>query len=567
MAYGREAQALVPTPVTPNLEVSMSRRPTPRLPKPSGMVSAPQPEAVDAGVEMLRAGGNAIDAAIACALVQGVVDPIMTGIGGMGVMQVYDPKTRTHLVFEGIGACPAAVPPNIWEKKYLGVTTDGFGFIVENFENESGPLSITAPGVLKLMAHAHRKLGKASWQSLFPTAVSYARNGWLVRPHVYTVFTQNERKYGRMNYGEKLGVTESGRRIYLDRSGNPRKPGDRIVNPELAETLQLIADQGAEVMYAGELGRATVADIQRAGGLLSMEDLAAIQVIESQPLQFDFRGWRIAVPPPPFGGVLVAQVLKIAEQFPLTAFGHNSARYIATLAEAMKIALHDKERYFGDPLHVSNPVDRVLSDASIQAHVQNIRAGDKYDLPRVNVNESRHTTHVSVVDKDGMFTSFTHTLANPSGFVVSGRGYMLNGAMSTYDPIPGGPNSIAPGRRRYSTMSPTLIFDGATPVISLGAPGATWIGPGVAQVILNLLEWGMDMQTAIMAPRMVATSNAIDISNRVPPHIQAELEAQGYEVRRSHLSYAFAGVHGVAKFGDEVSGGADPQRDGYAGGV
>ncbi|ALM83482.1 hypothetical protein ASB57_11330 [Bordetella sp. N] len=537
------------------------------MPNPSGMVSAPQPEAVDAGVEILRAGGNAVDAAIACALVQGVVDPLMSGIGGLGVMQVYDPKTNTHQVYEGIGGCPQEIKSDLWEKTYRGETTDGFGFIVDGYENECGARSVTAPAVLKLMEHAHGKLGKTDWKALFPAAIGYADKGWLVRPHVYTVFTQNERKYGRLNYGEKIGITEDGRRIYLDKDGNLRKPGERIFNPDLARTLQSIADKGSDELYFGDLARATVDDVRKAGGFLSMEDLAAIQVLESRPLTFDFRGWGVSVPHPPFGGVLVAQVLKIAEQFPLTELGHNSEAYISVLAEAMKMALHEKEMHFGDPLQVSNPVERVLSDASIEAYAERIRSGQKYDLPRTKINDSKHTTHVSVVDKDGMFVSFTHTLGNPSGFIVSGRGYMLNGAMSTYDPIPGRPNSIAPGRRRFSTMSPTLIFDGATPVATLGAPGASWIGPAVAQVILNLLEWGMDMQEAIMAPRMVATSNAIDISNRIPPRIQQQLEERGYEVRRTHLSYAFAGVHGISKFDGKLSGGADPQRDGYAGGA
>jgi len=531
------------------------------------MVSAPQPEAVDAGVEVLRAGGNAVDAAIACALVQGVVDPLMSGIGGLGVMQVYDPKTGTHQVYEGIGGCPLEMKADIWEKSYRGETTDGFGFIVDGYENECGARSVTAPAVLKLMEHAHRKLGRAAWKDLFPAAIGHASKGWLIRPHVYTVFTQNERKYGRMNYGDKVGITEDGRRIYLDKDGNLRKPGDKVLNPDLAKTLQAIADNGADELYFGDLARATVNDVRNAGGFLSLEDLASIEVLETSPLNFDFRGWGVSVPRPPFGGVLVAQVLKIVEQFPLTELGHNTDAYISVLAEAMKIALHEKEMHFGDPLQVSNPIERVMSEGSIKEHAAKIRSGAKYDLPRMKINDSKHTTHVSVVDKDGMFVSFTHTLGNPSGFIVGGHGYMLNGAMSTYDPIPGRPNSIAPGRRRFSTMSPTLIFDGATPVATLGAPGASWIGPAVAQVILNLLEWGMDMQQAIMAPRMVATSNAIDISNRIPSRIQEQLEDRGYEVRRTHLSYAFAGVHGVSKFGEDVVGGADPQRDGYAGGA
>jgi gamma-glutamyltranspeptidase/glutathione hydrolase len=144
---------------------------------------------------------------------------------------------------------------------------------------------------------------------------------------------------------------------------------------------------------------------------------------------------------------------------------------------------------------------------------------------------------------------------------------MLNGAMSQFDPIPGRPNSIQPGKRRVSSMSPTLVFDDEGPVMTIGAPGASWIGPAVAQVLVNVLEWGMDIQTAISAPRVVATSNAIDISNRIPRSVQKALESQGYDVRRSHLTFAFAGVHGITSFNGELQGGADPQRDGYAEGV
>ena len=161
----------------------------------------------------------------------------------------------------------------------------------------------------------------------------------------------------------------------------------------------------------------------------------------------------------------------------------------------------------------------------------------------------------------------THTLGNPSGFIVKDSGFMLNGAMSLFDPVPGRPNSILPGKRRYSSMAPAIVYDGDVPVCSLGAPGASWIGPAVAQVLINLLDWGMDIQSAISAPRVAATSNAIDISNRIPTRVQRELETMGYEVRRSHLSYAFAGVHGVSMFGGAIQGGADPQRDGYAQGI
>jgi gamma-glutamyltranspeptidase/glutathione hydrolase len=531
------------------------------------MVSAPQPEAVAAGVDTLQAGGSALDAAISCALVQGVVDPLMCGIGGLGVLQIHDPATGAHKIFEGVAGCPLESRPDMWATDALGETTDGFGYIVKGHVNEAGATAVTAPAVLRMLDQAHRKYGKLAWADLFPEAIRVAEEGWLIRPHVYTVFTQDERKYGRLNYGEKLGLTPDGRRLYLNENGDYRKPGSLIRNPDLARTLGLLAKDGAETMYTGELARHMVDDVRANGGILGLADFETFRPREVSPLEISYRGWRIAVPPPPFGGLLVAEIMRILEAFDMTSMTHNSPEYIKVLSEAMKIAMVDRGLVTGDPDFSDTKFDHLLSVDYIKDRVEQIRRGDRQQVVRKLITDSQHTTHVSVVDKDGMFVSLTHTLGNPSGHIVSRTGFMLNGGMSTYDPVPGNPNSIRPGKRRYSTMSPTLVFDGERPVITIGAPGASWIGPAIVQALVNILDWGMTMQEAISAPRVVSTGNAIDISNRIPHPVQRSLESDGYEVRRTHLSYAFAGVHGIARFGDRLLGGADPQRDGYAGGA
>lgn len=546
----------------------MSRRiPQNRLPRPKSMIVAPQPEAVDAGANVLRAGGNALDAALACALTQGVVDPLMCGLGSFGVLHIYDPATERHVVFEGLSACPLETREDQWADKYLGDTTDGFGYVVEGFVNEAGAMSVSAPPVLKLMSQAHFQFGKARWADLFTDAVARAEEGWLIRPHVYTVFIQDERKYGRMNYGEKLALTTDGRRIYLNADGSYKKPGSLVLNPDLARTLRTIAADGAESFYSGEIARRTIDDVRAQGGILSLEDLASVRVTEASPLKIDYRGWKVAMPRPPFGGAFVAQVLRMLENFDLVSLGHNSPEYIRVLCEAMKIALRDREEFVADPDFMDRPVEDLVAPEYTRRCSEGIRLGEKTDIVRRTVGESKHTTHISAVDESGMVVSFTHTLGNPSGFIVKGAGFMLNGGMSTYDPIPGRRNSMKPGKRRYSTMSPTLVFDAGEPVMTVGAPGASWIGPAVAQVLVNTLDWGMDIQAAISAPRVVSTSNAIDISNRIPRNTQRALEAMGYQVRRTHLSYAFAGVHGITQFAGDLRGGADPQRDGCAEGV
>jgi gamma-glutamyltranspeptidase/glutathione hydrolase len=543
-------------------------KPQRRLPRAKGMIVAPQPEAANAGAEVLAHGGNAMDAALACALVQGVTDPLMCGLGGFGIMHVYDPATKRQTVFTGLGACPREATADMWADRYLGETVDGFGFMLRDFINECGATSVSTPPVLDLFRRAHGRFGKLGWGDLFGPAVEVATNGWLMRPHVYTVLMQNERKYGRMNYWEKLRLTEGGRKLYLDADGEVKKQGTLIQNPDLARTLGLVGREGPDVFFRGALGDHIVADIRRHGGLVSRADLAECAAEEADPINVMYRGRRFSSVPAPGGGLYVAQALRVLERFDITSMPHNSPEYIALLAEVMKIATRDKDTKISDPRFLDVPTEALLSDGYADDCAAIIRSGEKIRSGRSGKLESKHTTHVSCVDENGLVVSMTHTLGNPSGFIVEDTGMMMNGAMSTFDPRPGQPQSIAPGKRRSSSMCPSIVFDGDAPVLTLGAPGASWIGPGVLQVVLNVLDWGMGIQEAIMAARVVATSDMIDVSNRIPTRTERALNGMGYETRRSHYTYAFAGVHGITMWPEEgLQGGADPQRDGMPVGV
>lgn len=530
------------------------------------MITAPQPEAVEAGVAVLRAGGNALDAVIACALMQGVVDPMMCGLGGLGVLHLLDPARGVHTVVDGLSVSPAACRADMWADRFEGDCPDGFGYVVRDNLNELGHAAVTAPGLLRVLGHAHALYGRAGWASLFDPAIGHAEEGWIVRPHVATMFYLDERAYGRRSYLDKLAFTEDGKHIYVRPDGTPKRLGERVLNPDLAGTLRLIAREGAETLYTGELARRIADDMARHGGLLTAEDLAAYAPEVREPLRVDYRGRTVAVPPPPAGGIMIAEMLQILRRFDLVALGHNSAAYIQVVAEAMKIAGRDKERHVGDPRFVETPVERLLSDSYADECAAGIRAGTRTPLPRAGA-EPKHTTTVSCVDADGMVVSLTHTLGLPSGVIPPGTGFMLNGGMNSYDPRPGRAASIGPGRRRFSTMSPTIVLEGGAPVATIGAPGGAWITIAITQALLNLLDWGMGMQEAISAPRFSATSDAIDVSNRIPRATQREVEAMGYEVRRSPASYPFGGVHGISMWDGALDGGADPQRDGLATGI
>lgn len=548
------------------MERPLPPHPPRRLPHHHAMIVAPQPEAVEAGASILRAGGSAIDAIIACALTQGVVDPMMCGLGGFGVLQLHDPRTGKQTVLDGLSLSPAACTETMWADRFAGECPDGFGYIIRNNANELGHQAVTVPGILRTLAEAHSRFGRLAWPSLFEPAIAAAEEGWLVRPHVATMFHLDEAAYGRLPYRAKLALTEDGRRLYIGADGAPKRLGAHIRNPELADSLRLVAREGAETLYTGDLSRRLIADMQRHDGLLSADDLAKYRPEQREPLRIDYRGYTVATPPPPAGGIIIAEILRILERFDLPTTPHNEADYIAIVSEAMKIAGRDKDRHIGDPVFAPAPLDRLLSDDYADTCAASIRKGERARLPRGG-SDAKDTTTISCIDADGMVASLTHTLGVPSGVIVPSTGFMLNGGMNTFDPRPGRAGSIAPSKRRFSTMAPTIVLKNGEPVITLGAPGGAWIAVAIAQVLINILDWGMGIQEAIAAPRFSATSDAIDISNRISGATQRDLEAKGYEVRRSPVSYAFAGVHGITCWDGVLHGAADPQRDGLAIGI
>ena len=530
------------------------------------MIVAPQPEAVEAGAAKLAAGGNAIDAVLACAFVQGVVDPLMCGIGGLGVIHIFDSASGRHQVIDGLSTCPGACTPDMWAADFEGECSDGFGYRVRGAVNELGHQAVTTPGILRTFALAHARFGSRPWADLFQAAIAFASDGWIVRPHVAGVFATDEAPYGRLPYLAKLRLTTDGAAMYLRPDGTPKRLGDHVRNPGLAATLTTIAQDGAESFYTGSIAERIVRDMQAHGGLLSAADLAGFKPRDSAPIRIDYRGRQIVLPSPPAGGIMVAEMLRILERFDLAALGHNTPDYIRVVAEAMKIAGRDKDEHIGDPDFVAPPLEMLLSDDYADSCAARIRRGDKASLTRTQ-SDSPHTTTISCVDNAGLVVSVTHTLGVPSGVIPPGTGFMLNGAMNWCDPRPGRPGSIAPGKRRFSSMTPTLVFDAGKPVVTIGAPGGAWIGVAVLQALLNLLDFGMGMQEAVMAPRLSATTDAIDIGNRIPRATQRTLEAMVYRVNRSAATFPFAGVHGISMWDGVLEGGADPQRDGYAAGV
>jgi gamma-glutamyltranspeptidase/glutathione hydrolase len=462
-----------------------------------GMVCAPQPEAVEAGALALKRGGNAVDAAIACAQ------------------------------------------------------------------------AITTPGSLRAFHQALIRHGTLDWKQVLEPAIALAEEGFMIRPHVHDFWTRKE-QFGLANHIERLGLTPAGRRIYFDAAGNLRELGSILENPEMARTLRRIAEGGVEIFYEGEIAEEMAADMARNGGLLTRQDIRDTRPEDTEPLWGEYRGRRIASNPPPGGGVMVIEMLQMLEHIDVAALGHNSPDYIRVVSEAMKRATIDKDRSVGDPKFVDVPLERLLSKNYAAEQAAAIKRGEVAHVARLGAGaespdiESKDTTHVSVADQHGNLVAMTHSLGMPSGAITEGLGFMYNGCMSVFDPRPGRTGSIAAGKARFTAMAPTIVFEGDAPRLVLGAPGGTFITMGILQAILNVIDFGMTAAEAVAAPRFCTTSDVIDVVNRIPRYVTAELEAQGYQVRRSYRGYHFAGVHAIAITGGKWQGGADPGRDGMA---
>ncbi len=529
-----------------------------------GMVCAPQPEAVEAGVMALKAGGNAIDAAIACALVQTAVDPQMCGIAGFGSMQLYLAAEKKHYFIDFHGRAPLATTPDMWEHLLVSETEDGFGFILEGGVNELGYQSITSPGSLKAFAEAIDKHGNLSFADLLQPAIEYCENGFSIRNHVASYWNLIEAA-GRIPHIEQITRIPATAKIYTKPDGSIYKAGEVLKNPDMARTYRRIAKHGVSDFYEGALANDMIEDMERHNALLGKKDLTSYETETPGPLWGQYHGFDIATNQLPGGGAVVLEMLNILSHFDLKEMGHNSVDYIKTVAEVMKIATVDKDQHLGDPRFVEAPLDRILSKDYAAEMAARIKSGKRTHVPRVNrTDESKDTTHVCAVDGEGNCVSMTHSLGNPSGVVTEGLGFMYNGCMMVFDPRPGHADSLAPGKSRFTAMSPTIVFRDDKPYLVIGAPGGTYITMGVLQGLLNLLTFGMNAQEAVAAPRFCVTSDVIEITNRIPRFVEAELTAEGYQVRRSHLSYHFAGVHAIRLTEDGWDGGADPGRDGMA---
>ncbi len=529
------------------------------------MISAPQPEAVEAGLAVFKNGGNVMDAAIAAAMVQTVVDPQMCGIAGFGSMQIMMPGRNENLFIDFHGSAPLAVTPDMWEDLIERECDDGFGFVLKGRVNEFGYRSMTSPMTLRAFDKALSEYGTMPLGEVLKPAIDYCFNGFEIRPKVHAFWMQPAQA-GRMERIAVVNKLSAARKIYLNDDGELLQVGDLLKNPDMGRTYKQIADEGVGVFYEGKIAKAIDADMQANGGLLTKKDLAQCQPVVNSPLRGSYRGFDIASNPLPGGGLMIIEMLNILENFDLAAMGHNSSAYIATVAEAMKLATIDKDRSMGDPNFIDVPIAELSSKAYARSLAERIRNGDKANVERFNTGapESKDTTHLVVADSDGNIVNVTHSLGSSSGVITEGLGFMYNNCMMVFDPRPDQIGSLAPGKARFTAMCPTILSKDGAAMLALGAPGGTTITMGVLQAILNVVDFGMTAQNAVSAPRFCATSNRIELTNRIFRSVESELNSKGYETIRYAASYITPIVHAIRIIDGKLDGGADPSGDGMA---
>ncbi len=459
----------------------------------NGVVAAAKPDASRAGIEILKMGGNAVDAAVAVGFALGVLEPNASGIGGGGFMVVKLASMKEAVVIDFRPTAPAAATPDMYK-------LDERGRPVANASVEGG-LASAVPGEVKGLLYALDQYGSKTLtraQVLQP-AIDWAERGVPV--------TVNLAQIIKDNFG-KLRKYEHGLAIYSS-DGFPPEVGDTIVNKDLAHTLRLIQAQGADAIYTGDIAARIVAEVKKRGGILTLEDLAGYQVKVRTPVTGSYRGYRIITAPPPSGGTHVLQLLNILEHFDLAAMGEQSPAAAHAWAEACKFVFADRAKYSADPDFVNVPTAGLASKAYAKTLAALVKPDAVMPVPvpagDPSKYESGSTTSFSVMDKDGNMVAVTKTINMffASGVVVPGTGIIMGDDMDDFDVRPGSVNSIQPGKRMLSSMSPTLVLDPhGRPFIALGSPGATHIIPTLAQVISNVIDRGMPIQIAISAPRL-----------------------------------------------------------------
>src|SRR2546421_3923787 len=462
----------------------------------------------------MRRGGNAVDAAVTVAFVQGVIDPQMCGLGGCGVMLVHNPEAGDSLL-EFYGTAGSLVREDQWERLFIREAADRYGYVLDGWVNDVGYQSVAVPGTVAGLHEALHRFGTISWAEAIEPAIPLARHGFPVSGFMHGYWVTD---YGPdvVPNAQRIQATPAARAIYTH-EGRLYEIGEVMVQADMARTLERLADDGPDVFYRGEIADAIAADFAANGGFITREDLETYRVNVTEPIRGTYRDLQVTAAGPPAGGLTLLQMLNFLEGYDIGAAGWPSTEAARLLVEAMAWAVADREMHIADPRFVDIPVG-ALADKQYAAKAREVIA-DRAD-----------TTHICVVDDGGNAVSLTHTLGSATGVVTPGLGFGYNDYMNCFDPRPGKPNSVRPGKTRVTMMTPTMVFDGRKLRVCVGAPGGTKIVSGVLQVLLNVLDHDMSAVEAVSAARADFQGDVGQAEARIPRPVCDGLERLGHTV-------------------------------------
>ncbi len=526
----------------------------------NGMVSSQNAHASEVGAQVLADGGNAVDAAVAIGFALAVTLPRAGNLGGGGFMLVHDAAADETVAIDYRETAPRRATRDMF------LDADGN---VDQQRARFSHLSAGVPGTVAGLWRAHRDYGKLPWKRVVEPAIRLARDGFEVTYDLAGLLASRK---------ERLCRFEAACRYFYKPGGEPYQPGERFLQPDLADTLQVIADEGPDAFYRGAIADKIVAEMERGGGIIDAESLAAYEPAVREPARGNYRGYEVlTMPPPSSGGIHVVQMLNILENFPMAEFGSGSADAIHVLAETARLAYADRSKHLGDPDYYDVPADWLTSKAyarRLAATIDMKRARPSSEVaPGVPpAYESPDTTHFSVMDRDGNVVSNTTTLnfSFGSGIAVAGAGFLLNNEMDDFSAKAGVPNAfgllggeaneIERGKRPLSSMTPLIVLDDGNAWFATGSPGGSRIITTVLQMVVNVIDHGMNIAEAEAAPRMHHQwyPDVLQLESGISPDTIRILEARGHEIAATQWS--MGSLQTVAYEDGVFRGSSDPRR-------
>jgi gamma-glutamyltranspeptidase/glutathione hydrolase len=533
------------------------------------MVSTANPHASKTGMEILKRGGNAIDAMVAIQTVLGLVEPQSSGLGGGAFLVYFDAEREKLTTYDGRETAPAMATPDM----FLDNNGQPLGF----FDAVVGGRSVGTPGTVKLLYETHKKYGKLDWKEVLQPAIDLAENGFKVSPRLHALITRS---------AESLYQYETTRNYFLSEESVPLFVGTLIKNQPYSDTLKAIASGGADAFYKGDIAKRIVKTVQNAKGnpgRLSLEDLANYEIKQREPVCYRYRDHNVCgMGPPSSGALTVGQILGLVEAYDLGSYGAGSLESWRIIGDATRLAFADRGLYMADNDFVKMPKgllnrtylwertqtligEKALTDDEVFPgkppfdHAMLFAPDQSLELPS--------TSHFSIVDAEGNVVSMTTTIENGFGSRLMVDGFLLNNELTDFSFVPevdGKPvaNAIEPGKRPRSSMAPTIVLKDGKPVLAVGSPGGSRIIPYVAKTLIAWLDWEMDIQQAIELPHLANRFGTYDLEKGTAAEKFAEpLEKLGFTVNIRDLN---SGLHGIEITPEGLQGGADTRREGLA---